>query len=106
MASAVPDFCASVKPMISAPAPLRNSRRGKAFMTVSSRFGRAFDRAHDAHMRTAAAKIVLERGLDVGDAGLGIFLQQSRSLHDHAVDAVAALHRLLFNEGGLQLVRL
>src|SRR5258706_16390256 len=102
---------ASEKPTMSAPAPLRKSRRAKAFgksmfMAVSSRFRGAFHGAHDSEVRAAAAEIVLQRVLDFGDAGFGIGFQKRRGLHDHAVDAITALHRLFFDEGGLQFVRL
>ena len=68
--------------------------------------GRALDGAHDTHMRAAAAEIVGERLLDVGIARLLVRAQQRRRLHDHAVDAVAALRRLLVDKGLLHRMRL
>ena len=38
--------------------------------------------------------------------GLGSFVEQSLGRHDHAVDAVTALHRLLVDKGLLDLVHL
>src|SRR5258708_27901504 len=92
---------------MSAPAPLRKSRRAKAsgistFMAFSSRFRSAFRCAQDSEVRAAAAEIVLQRILDFGHAGLWIGFQKRRGLHDHAVDAIPALHRLFFDKGGLQ----
>src|SRR5262245_4840965 len=66
----------------------------------------ALDRADDAQMRAAAAKVVHERRLDLVLARLRIRLEERRSLHDHAVDAIAALHGLLVDERLLQPMRL
>ena len=55
-------------------------------------------------MRAAAAQISRQRFFDLAVAGLGIFIEQSFGGHDHAVDAVAALHGLLIDEGLLDFV--
>src|SRR4029434_4356000 len=68
--------------------------------------GGALDRAHDAHVRAAAEQIRGERLLDLAIARMRILIEQCLCLHDHAVDAVAALHGLLINEGLLQPVRM
>src|SRR5689334_8664728 len=110
MAAADPPMApAMLKPTMSAPVPFRKSRRANsavrgAFMALSSRFRGALDRAYDPHMRAAAAEIILQRVLDLMHARLGIFLQQGGGLHDHAIDAITALHRLFRDEGGLQFV--
>src|SRR5439155_4503992 len=57
-------------------------------------------------MRAAAAEIVSERLLDLVVVCMGVLIEQCFRLHDHAVDAIAALHRLLVDEGLLQRVRL
>ena len=64
--------------------------------------GGPLDGAHDAHVRAAAAKIVIQRLLDVLAAGTGVVLQKRRRLHDHAIDAVPALRGLFRDECGLQ----
>ena len=53
-------------------------------------------------MGAAAAEIAVKRLLDVAVGGLGILIEESFGGHDHPVDAVAALHGLLVNEGLLQ----
>jgi hypothetical protein len=57
-------------------------------------------------MRAAPAQIPGERILDVGLARLAVFSKEGGRLHDHAVDAVAALHGLLLDEGALQRVQI
>src|SRR5215467_9934552 len=84
---------ASEKPTMSAPEPMRASRREIwrfMFASLSSQ-RRAFDRAHDTGVSSAAAEILGKRVLDIGLARLFVFREESRRLHDHAVDAVAAL---------------
>ena len=66
----------------------------------------ALDGAHDAGMGAAAAEIVGERVLDVALAWLLVLGEERRRLHDHAVDAVAALRGLLVDEGLLHRMRL
>ena len=65
------------------------------FIPSSDRFGCALDGAHVADMGAATAQIVGERSPDFLFARLLVGLQQIGGLHDHAVDAVAALHGLL-----------
>ena len=77
------------------------------FMAASLRLCRgALDRADDAGMRAAAAEIVGERLLDLGLARLLVLREEGRRLHDHAVDAVAALRGLFVDEGLLHRMRL
>src|SRR6185437_6592640 len=64
------------------------------------------DGAKDARMRAATAEIAGERLPHLAVAGLRIALQQGRRRHDHAVDAIAALRRLLVDEGLLDGMRL
>src|SRR5688500_2990982 len=93
----------------SAPEVLRKSRRENfsIFMVVplGHHFRGALHRLDDAHVRAAAAQIVGERLPDLGVARALVLREQVGGLHDHAVDAVAALHRLLLDEGLLQRVR-
>src|SRR6516164_4210669 len=65
------------------------------------RSGRPHDRLDDARMRATTAEIVGERVLDLSFGRLFGRRQECGRLHDHAVDAVAALHRLLIDEGAL-----
>ena len=55
-------------------------------------------------MRATAAEITVQRLFDLSIGGLGSFIEQGFRGHDHAVDAVAALRRLLINESLLNLV--
>src|SRR5437764_8155421 len=105
----------TVKLTTSAPLVLRNARRdslvGSEFrfvMAVSSRhlLGRALDGADDAQVRAAATKVLGERSADLLLGRIACGLQERGGLHDHAVDAIAALHRLLVDERLLQRVRL
>src|SRR2546425_2475500 len=73
---------------------------------LGHRLGRALDGTDDSQMGSTAAQILRERGTNLLLAGLAVGLQQGRGLHDHAVDAVAALGGLLVNERLLQRVRL
>jgi len=57
-------------------------------------------------MRGTTAEIVGERVLDLSFGRLFGRRQECGRLHDHAVDAVAALHRLLIDEGALHGVQL
>jgi len=57
-------------------------------------------------MRTAAAEIPRQRFFDLAVGRFGIFIQQGFARHDHAVDAVATLGRLLIDEGLLNFVHL
>src|SRR5688572_19441324 len=93
----------------SAPEDFKKSRRENfsIFMIVSSRhhFGRALHRLDDARVRAAAAQVAGERLPDLVVARALVGREQRGGFHDHAVDAVAALHRLLLDEGLLQRVR-
>ena len=60
----------------------------------------------DAVVGAAAAEIAGERLAHVGFGRLRLAVEQLLGRHDHAVDAVAALRRLLVDEGLLQRVRL
>ncbi len=57
-------------------------------------------------MRAAAAEIVLQCFLDLGFGRPRVLAEEGGGFHDHAVDAVAALGRLLLDEGALHRVRL
>src|SRR5262245_26659565 len=57
-------------------------------------------------MRSAAAKISSERILDVGLAWLRASCQEGCCLHDHTVNAIAALRRLFLDEGALHRVQI
>src|SRR5256885_14300791 len=69
---------------------------------LGHRLGRALDGADNSQMRSAAAQILRERGANLRVGGLAVGLQQGCGLHDHAVDAVAALRGLLVDERLLQ----
>ncbi len=68
-------------------------------------FGRAQHGADDAIVCAAAAQVAVERGADLGFGRVRLLLQKCRSGHHDAGDAVAALHRLLGDEGFLQGMR-
>src|SRR5262249_39167353 len=57
-------------------------------------------------MRPAATEIAAEGPLDLAIARVRGALEERLAGHDHAVDAVAALGGLLFDEGSLERVRL
>ena len=67
--------------------------------------GGALDGTHDAQVRAAATQIACERLSDLILAGPLVRGEQRGRLHDHAVDAVAALGGLLLDEGLLHRVR-
>ena len=67
---------------------------------------RALDRVTMRSMRAASAEIVGERVLDRPPRSVLVAGQEGRGLHDHAVDAVTALHRLLFDERALHRMRI
>src|SRR6266852_3912678 len=95
----------------SAPVPIKNSRRVVSSIAMSgplSHQGRgALHRGNDALVRPAAAQVVLER---LADVAIGRALLAAREegggLHDHPVDAVAALGGLLLDESLLDGVGL
>src|SRR5262245_45371785 len=99
----------SEKLTINAPPPLSRSRRDglKCFvMAASSRLtGGALDGAHDAGMGTAAADIVGERVADIRLGRILVAGEERDRLHDHAIDAIAALHGLLLDKGALHRVQ-
>src|SRR5262245_11337432 len=91
---------------ISAPPPLRRSRRDGLKCLVmaappSRLTGGALDRAHDAGVGATATDVVGKRLPDIRLGWILVGREKRDRLHDHAVDAVAALHRLLFNKGAL-----
>ena len=57
-------------------------------------------------MRAAAAQVARQGFFDLAVGRLGGLIEQSLGAHDHAVDTVTALHRLLVDEGLLELVHL
>ncbi len=76
------------------------------FMVASrSRVGRAHDSLDDARMRPAATEVVGERVLDLRLRRFPVLGEQRGRFHDHAVDTVAALRRLLLDEGALHRVQ-
>src|SRR5437870_1471727 len=63
--------------------------------------GRAQDGFDDAVMRPAAAEVGFQRSAHVLLGRMRIAVQQFLRAHDHAVDAIAALRRLLLHKGAL-----
>src|SRR5918999_2754685 len=100
---------ANEKLTTSAPPLLRTSRRDGTkcvFMAASSGVsGCAHDGFDDAGMRSATAEISGQRFLDLRFGRLLVPGEEGRRFHDHAVDAVTALHRLFLNEGALNRMR-
>src|SRR5947209_4151347 len=86
----------SEKVMTSEPEPSRNRRRETwVFMSPSSRgAGRALDGAKDSEMGPAAAEVLRQLLLDLLRGGMWIGVEHRLRLHDHPVDAIAALHGL------------
>src|SRR4029079_257507 len=62
---------------------------------------RAFDGAQDAHVRTAAAQIRVHVAANVGLRGRGVRFEERLRTHPTPRNAVAALRRLLVDEGTL-----
>src|SRR5690349_24976210 len=56
-------------------------------------------------MAAAATQVAAERIADLGVGGMRVRREQGGGGHDHAADAVAALPRLLVDEGPLQRMR-
>src|SRR5580698_4225601 len=84
-----------------APVPLRNARRSAEIFSISpssNRAGGALDRAQDADMRPTSAKIIGQFLGNLFVARLVVLVQEGRRLHDHAIDAVSALHGLLVDK--------
>ena len=57
-------------------------------------------------MRTAAAEVTVERGLDLRAGRIRISLQQRGGAHQDSGQAIAALQRLFGDKGALQRVRM
>src|ERR1700679_1232423 len=62
-------------------------------------------RPNHAVMRTATTQIAVERDPHIHIGRIGIPLQQRGGAHQDAGDAIAALQRLLGDEGALQRMR-
>ena len=69
-------------------------------------FAGAHDGGDDPIVGSAAAEMTGQRLAHVGIGRLRLLIQQFLGLHDHAVDAIAALRGLLVDEGLLQRMRL
>src|SRR6185369_7619706 len=94
---------ARLKATTRAPVPSRNSRRVVSSVAISGLLSHqrrgALDGGDDALVRAAAAEVVLQRLPDLALRRAGLpRREERRGLHDHAVDAVAALRRLLLDE--------
>src|SRR3954471_14062064 len=63
---------------------------------------RAQHRLDDTVVRAAAAQIAVQRRANLAVARMRVLLQQRGGADQDAGDAVAALHRLSGDEGGLQ----
>src|SRR5712671_7943482 len=101
-------ICVRLNVTTSAPVAC-NSERRSIILFIARPFlaaGGTHHRTYDAQMRATAAKIVRQFGFDLLFRRPRVALQQGRGLHDHAVDAVAALHGLLRNEGLLDRMRI
>src|ERR1700754_169980 len=86
-------------------AAFARAQRGRVLSLGCHLGRRAQHRLDDAVVRTAAAKIAIERGSDLPVRGIRVFLQQRGCADQNAGDAVAALQRLLGDESGLQRMR-
>src|SRR4051812_18010514 len=82
----------------------RRVRWGAFISNPPNRLACPHDRTDDAIVSTAAAEIGGERGPHIFLARRRVSFEQIGRRHDHAVDAITALRRLLFDEGGLQRV--
>src|SRR5262245_14577039 len=104
----IASFGSREKVTTSAPKAAVNWRRLKAGAFMSgppAGPGGAQHRANDAVMGAAAAEIGCERRAHIRLARLRIAVEQLLGGHDHAVGTVAALCRLLLDEGRLQRMR-
>src|SRR5262249_8950197 len=97
----------SVKATTIAPRPVVNRRRLMAiFISRPPHLGRGVqDRRDDPIVGAAAAQVAVQAGPAVLLARVRIAVEQRLGGHDHAVDAVTALSRLLGDEGALQRMR-
>src|SRR5579871_653740 len=86
---------------------MRRRIRGASDATCScgASFCGAQNRADDPIVAAAAAKIARQCFAHLGFGGMWRPVEQRLGGHDHAVDAIAALHRLFCNERGLQRMR-
>src|SRR5262245_37232441 len=101
-------FGSNEKATTSAPRAEENSRRVRgAFMSDPPGFaGRAQHGRDDAVVGAEAAEISGKSHADILHGRYRISIDQRLRRHDHAVDAIAALGRLLGDEGALQRIRL
>src|SRR5882757_6948696 len=102
-------FGSSEKATTRAPSPAVKSRRDNigTFMSAPPRgLGRAQHRTHDPVMGAAAAEVERQSFAHLLLAGMRLGVENRLGGRDHAVDAVAALGRLLGDEGLLQRMRL
>src|SRR5262245_39409111 len=87
---------------------LRARLRGRGGAAISKSpalahlLARTTDRTQDAVVGTAAAKMDVEFSSDLRVRWRGIAMEQSGRSHDDPGQAIAALPRLLFDEGLLQ----
>src|SRR4030088_2472717 len=101
-------FGSSEKTTTRAPSPAVKSRRETigAFMSAPPRgLGGAQHRTHDPVMGAAAAQVERQPFAHLRFGGMRRAVEDGFGAHDHAVDAVAALRRLLGDEGLLQRMR-
>src|SRR5262245_54353159 len=86
-----------------APPLLSMSRREVSMFMVlpSSGARRAHNGFDNAGVRPAATEIVCERFLHLRLSWFFVDGEERGGLHDHAIDAVPALNRLLLDEGAL-----
>ena len=91
------------------PRPLVKPRRvrvGAFMVTPPHLFAGPHDGGDNPVVGTAAAEMTGQRLADIGVGRTRFLIQQFLGLHDHAVDAIAALRGLLVDEGLLQRMRL
>ena len=102
---------ASEKPTTSAPPPLSKSRREgmNGLLMTASPDTMSAARLTARTMRTCVPqrhRLPASACLISASLGFGFRGEEGGRLHDHAVDAVAALHRLLLDEGALHRVQI
>src|SRR5437016_438250 len=100
-----------VRPAAAEAAPMAKARRLRLtcvsiVMASHSLAGGALDSEHNALLAAAAAEVGIHLLADLGLGRIGFVGQERGRLHDHAVGAVAALQRLLSDEGRLHGMRL
>src|SRR5205085_3263425 len=84
----------------------KSRRFSLMLMLSSSGLRRALDRAQDADVGAAAALESGQRVADLGVARTRIPVEQRYRVHHPAIETVAALRHLLFDERRLHFVRL